>query len=210
MIRAVALTLALCAATPLAAQDPADIPRGQKDFHAASAGSYMLDPYHSAVVARVEHLGFSYSVFRFDEISGALEWNPDDPTTSKLSAEVEIASISNPVEGFAEILLGKEYLDGATNPTASFTAESFTVESDTAGTVSGSLTLMGKTHPATFKAELIGAGKGYTGDENGNPVIRDLIGLHAETQIDPQAYGLNAFFTAPILIEIDAEFARKE
>ncbi|MGA0613356.1 YceI family protein [Paracoccus sp. KR1-242] len=211
MIRATIIAALLCA-TPAMAQDikPSDVPHGQKDYHAAAAGTYNLDHYHTGVIARVQHLGFSYSVFRFDKVSGVLEWNPDDPGSSKLTAQVEIASISTPVEGFAEILTGKDYLNGAANPTASFVSDSFTADSNTAGTVSGQLTLMGKTHPATFRVELVGAGKGYTGDENGNPVIRDLIGLRAETQIDPQAYGLNAFFTEPIPISIDAEFARKE
>ncbi|MTH76658.1 YceI family protein [Paracoccus aestuariivivens] len=211
MIRAACLALAFCV-TPVVAQDykPSDVPHGQKDYHAAGAGSYALDAGHTGIIARVLHLGFSYSVFRFDKVSGTLDWNPDDPTASKLTATVEVGSIATPVQGFSEILTGKDYLDSAANPTASFVSESFAAESNTSGTVTGQLTLMGRTHPATFKVELIGAGKGFTGDENGNPVIRDLIGLHAMTEIDPQAYGLNAFFTEPILIGIDAEFARKE
>ncbi|SMO95184.1 YceI family protein [Paracoccus laeviglucosivorans] len=210
MIRAAVLAI-LCA-TPVVAQEysPADVPHGQKDYHAAAAGSYKLDPMHTALVTRVLHLGFSYSLFRFDKPSATLEWNPDDPAKSKLSAQVQIDSISTPVEGFAQYLLGKEYLDAATNPTATFVSDSFTAQSDTGGTVTGQLTIMGKTHPATFDVELIGAGKGYTGDAQGNPIIRDLIGLQAETEIDPQAYGLNAFFTAPIPIQIDAEFVRQE
>lgn len=211
MIRAALIALVLCAA-PAAAQDykPSDVPHGQKNYHAAGPGSYALDPYHSAVIARVLHLGFSYSVFRFDKVSGTLDWKPDDPAASKLEVEVDVTSISSPVEGFADVLRGKDYLDTAANPTARFVSEGFVAESETKGSVNGQLTLMGKTHPAIFGVELIGAGKGFTGDENGNPVIRDLIGLHAQTQIDPQAYGLNAFFTEPILISIDAEFARKE
>lgn len=210
MIRA--LSIAMICATPVVAQDysPADVPHGQKDYHAAAAGSYRLDPMHTGIVARVLHLGFSYSVFRFDAPSGTLEWNPDDPTQSKLTAEVQIDSISTPVQGFAPTLLGKDYLDAATNPTATFVSDSFTVAGDTSGTVQGQLTIMGKTHPASFDVELIGAGKGYTGDAQGNPIIRDLIGIQASTEIDPQAYGLNAFFTAPIPLQIDAEFVRQE
>ncbi|WP_017999361.1 YceI family protein [Paracoccus sp. N5] len=210
MIR-VALLCALCAA-PVAAQEvqPQDIPQGQKDYHAAEAGTYKLDPYHSAVIARVPHMGFSYSVFRFDAVSGELGWNPDDPAAMRLTAEVQVGSISTPVEGFAEVLKGAEYLNTAANPVARFVSERFAPESDTKGAVSGQLTLMGRTHPATFAVELVGAGKGFTGDENGNPVIRNLIGVHAETQIDPQAYGMNAFFTAPIPLVIDAEFARSD
>lgn len=69
---------------------------------------------------------------------------------------------------------------------------------------------MGRTHPATFQATLVGAGQGYTGDENGNPIIRNLIGMSAETSIDPQKYGLNPFFTDPVVIQIDAEFTRQD
>ncbi|MFC3570474.1 YceI family protein [Paracoccus simplex] len=211
MIRASLIALALWAA-PAAAQEvtPESIPRGQQDYHAAAAGRYRLDPAHSAVQARVPHMGFSVSLFRFGAVSGQLDWNPDDPAQSRLAAEVQIASIMTPVEGFAEILTGPDYLDSAANPTARFTADGFTAESPTKGTVSGQLTLLGKTRPATFDVTLIGAGKGYTGDEAGNPIIRDLIGIHARTDIDPQAYGMNEFFTDPITIEIDAEFARQE
>lgn len=210
MIRAACIAL-LCA-TPVLAQEaaPADIPLGQKDYHVAAAGSYKLDPAHSAVVARVQHMGFSYSVFRFDQPSAELEWNPADPGQSKLTATVQVNSISTPVKDFAQYLLGKDYLDAATNPTATFVSESFAADSDTLGKVSGQLTLMGKTNPATFDVELVGAGKGYTGDAQGNPVIRDLIGLQARTEIDPQAYGMNEFFTSPIPLQIDAEFVRQE
>lgn len=211
MIRTLLLPLLLCA-SPLAAQEitPADIPRGQPDYHAAEAGTYRLDPTHTAVIARVPHMNFSVSVFRFDTVSGQLDWNPQDLGAVKLEAEVDANSISTPVPGFAEALRGKDYLDTSSHPTASFVADSFVADSLTQGKISGQLTIMGRTHPATFQATLIGAGQGYTGDENGNPIIRNLIGMSAETTIDPQQYGLNAFFTDPIVIQIDAEFARQD
>ena len=209
MIRAACLILTM-GATPALAQDykPEDVPHGKPDYHLSQAGDYRLDPYHTAVVARVLHLGFSYSLFRFDDVSGTLVWNPEDPAQNRLTAEVKTASIATPVPGFADVLTGPDYLGSAINPVARFVSDSFTVESDSKGTVSGQLTLMGQTHPATFQVDLVGAGKGYTGDDKGNPVIRDLIGVHAVTEIDPQRYGMNGFFTAPIPISIDAEFAR--
>ena len=107
------------------------------------------------------------------------------------------------------MLKGADYLNAEAHPEASFTATSFQADSKTAGKVTGDLTIMGKTHPATFDVTLIGAGEGFTGDENNLPIIASLIGMHGETVIDPQAYGLNGFFTDPIVIQIDAEFARK-
>lgn len=211
MIRALGLAVSICA-TPVAAQEmqPSDIPQGKPDYHLSSVGNYRLDPMHTAVLARVQHMGFSYSVFRFDEVSAELVWNPDDPTTNRLTAEVQIASISTPVPGFAETLQGADYLDAGKNPAARFVSDGFSAQDEKTGTVTGQLTIMGQTHPATFEVQLVGAGNGFTGDAQGNPILRDLIGIHATTQIDPQAYGLNAFFTTPIPIQIDAEFVKQE
>lgn len=209
-MKVTAFAIALLAGTSALAQDPDDIPRGQRDYHASSAGEYRLDPGHTAVLARVPHMGFSISVFRFDEVEGKLAWDPANPAANKLEAKVNPASVQTPVKGFAEALTGKDYLNTAAFPEATFVSDSFTPESDTSGKVTGQLTIMGKTHPATFDVTLVGAGMGYTGDEKGNPVIRNLIGVEASTTIDPQAYGLNAFFTDPIKIQIDTEFARTE
>lgn len=188
---------------------PADIPRGKPDFHAAGEGFYVLDPAHTAVLARVPHMGFSISVIRFDQVEATLDWNPDDPGESSLEAKVQVAAISHPYPGFDKILQGADYLNTGAHPEATFVSTAFIAESDTKGQVTGDLTIMGQTHPATFEVTLVGAGEGFTGDENGNPMISNLIGLQAVTQIDPQAYGLNAFFTDPITIAIDSEFARR-
>lgn len=188
---------------------PADVPRGQADYHAAGEGHYVLDPAHTAVLARVPHMGFSVSVLRFDQVEATLDWNPEDPASSSLEARVQAASISHPYPGFDTILQGADYLNTEANPEATFLSTEFIADSDTKGQVKGDLTIMGQTHPATFEVTLVGAGEGFTGDENGNPIIANLIGMQAVTMIDPQAYGLNPFFTDPIEIQIDAEFARK-
>lgn len=188
---------------------PADIPRGKPDYHAAGEGHYALDPAHTAVLARVPHMGFSTSIIRFNTVEARLDWNPEDPGASSLEAKVQVASISHPYPGFDEILQGADYLNTAAHPEATFLSTGFTAASDTEGEVKGDLTLLGQTHPASFKVSLVGAGEGFTGDENGNPMISNLIGMQAVTEIDPQAYGMNPFFTDPITIEIDAEFARR-
>ncbi|WP_246026781.1 YceI family protein [Paracoccus luteus] len=196
------------AAPATAAPAPDSIPRGRKDAQAATAGRYVLDPGHTAVIVRVPHMGFSNSVFRFDKVQGALDWQPARIEGSALTATVQAASISTPVAGFAAALAGPDYLDAAAHPTATFTSTAFAPASATAGTVRGDLTIMGRTHPADFAVQLVGAGPGYTGDAQGNPVIGELIGVTATAAIDPQAYGLNPFFTDPIEIRIDAEFAK--
>ena len=96
------------------------LPHGQHDVRTATAGTYTMDVQHTAVIARVSHLGFSMSAFRFGRVSATLQWDPVHIEKSKLSAAVDPASIATPVAGFAQQLMGADYLNTAKNPTAAF------------------------------------------------------------------------------------------
>ena len=64
----------------------------------------------------------------------------------------------------------------------------------------GQFTLLGKTHPVTFKVEMVGAGKGFMGHPR--------LGIAAHAVINPQDYGLSPMFGTALWLEIDAEFAK--
>jgi polyisoprenoid-binding protein YceI len=177
---------------------PPGVTCGAPDAKLAPAGTYKIDPKHAAVVARVSHIGYSRSVFRFGDVAGQIAWDPAAPNASKLSATVSTASIETPVAGFAEEL-SQKYLKSPAFPQASFASASFHQSDPTHGQVSGAFTLMGVSHPQTFEVELVGAGKGF-----GAP----RMGVTARTAIDPKAYGLSPLFVDPIEIVIDAEFVR--
>jgi polyisoprenoid-binding protein YceI len=184
---------------------PMVIPHGQKDISLAPSGTYTLDPNHVGVIARVSHLGFSFSIFRFGRVAATLAWNHDRPERSKLSASVQTSSIATNVEGFAAQLTGDKYLNSATWPEARFVSTAFHQTDSLHGKVDGNFTLMGKTRPVTFDASLVGAGPGFAG----GPVIGHVIGVHAEAAIDPRDFGLPAIFNEPIAIVIDTEFDKK-
>jgi polyisoprenoid-binding protein YceI len=200
-----ALALLLTGSAAAAPPMPAFIPRGQKDFHLAIAGTYTLDPNHVAVIARVSHLGFSVSVFRFGKAEGTLDWNPKAVAKSTLTAKVETSSIESNVPGFAEELAGDDYLKAAKYPDATFVSTAFRQKDAMHGKVDGRFTLMGKTVPVTFDVTLVGAGPGFAGA----PVIGHVIGIHAETAIHPRDFGLPAIFDKPIQLVIDTEFDNK-
>ena len=195
------LALLACAA----AADPMHIPLGQKDVTLATAGTYTLDPNHVSVEARVSHIGFSTSIFRFGKAEATLHWDPKAIAKSKLDATVEVNSLMTNVAGFAEELQGDKYLNAAKNPRASFVSTAFRQTDATHGKVDGRLTLMGKTLPVTFEVTLVGAGPGFAG----GPVMGHVIGIHAETAVDPHTLGLPAILSAPIAIVIDTEFDNK-
>jgi polyisoprenoid-binding protein YceI len=185
--------------------DPMVIPIGTKNFKLATAGTYTLDPNHVSVEARVSHMGFSLSVFRFGKAAATLRWDPNAVEKSKLDATVETSSIMTNVVGFAQELQGEKYLDSAKNPHAVFVSTAFHQRDGQHGTVDGKMTLMGKTFPATFEVTLIGAGPGFAG----GPKIGHVIGIHAETEVDPGILGLPPILSAPIAIVIDGEFDNK-
>ena len=202
-ISAYALSLAVSCGLAFAGRTaPMVIPHGQPDTALATAGTYTLDPYHVAVIARVSHLGFSISVFRFGKVAATLQWNPAAIAESKLSATVETNSIETNVPGFAEELQGDGYLKATKYPQATFVSTAFRQTDAQHGKVDGQFTLMGKTVPVTFDVTLVGAGPGFAG----GPAMGHVIGIHAETAIDPQAFGMSPFFTTPIQLVIDTEF----
>lgn len=198
------LACALIATAAVAADAPPPgfkLPHGQHDVRTAIAGTYTVDPLHSAVVARVSHLGFSMSVFRFEKLDATLTWDPSHIRKSKLTANVETGSIATPVPGFADDL-AKNYLHADEFPKATFVSSEFKPLNARHGIVKGTLSIMGKTLPAIFDVDLVGAGPGFAA----GPKMGHVIGVHAAAKLDPKALGLPSVFSDPILLDIDAEF----
>lgn len=199
-----ALALGQVAVVAHAQAPPAGLPPGvfaaERDIALATAGTYALDESHTAVIARVSHLGYSQSVFRFDRVAGSLTWDPSAIDKSQLRASVEIASITTNVKGFAEELAGDKFLNAKAFPQATFTSTAFRAIDRMRGKVEGEFTLMGKTKPVTFDVTLVGAGKGFGGSPR--------IGVTAVATINPQDFGMMPFFTDPIQIVIDTEFEK--
>ena len=173
---------------------------GEPDYKQATAGTYALDPDHASVIARVSHLGYSYSIFRFERLSATLAWDPANTASGSLSATVETASITSNVKGFGEQLAGDEFLKSKAFPQATFVSTAFRQTSSRGGKVDGQLSLMGKTRPVTFGVELVGAGKGFAGQPR--------LGMTARTRINPVDFGLPPLLGDAIEIVVDAEFQR--
>jgi len=212
MIRRIVLTALLLAGAAEAqpqgkpeAGCPVGVPPGvfcgERNAGLATAGEYVLDELHSAVLARVNHIGYSYSVFRFDEVAGAMKWDPADPAKSSMTITVKTASINTPVKDFAAALRGEQFMNSAKFPEATFVSTAFKPANATTGKVEGTLAMLGKTVPVVFDVELVGAGKGFGGAPR--------IGATARAWIKPADFGMLPVFDRPIEIVADVEFSRK-
>lgn len=207
-LRTLVLGAALMQALPATAgaqqASPPPLPDGvfaaEKDIKLATAGTYALDPQHTAVLARVSHLGYSFSLFRFEKVEGTLSWDPANVAQAKLSITVQVDSIATPVPGFGAEIAGDKFLNAAAFPKATFVSTAFRQTDAMRGKVDGQFTLMGKTKPITFDVTLVGAGKGFMGSPR--------MGVQARATINPQDHGLPPFFVDPIEIVVDAEFGK--
>ena len=203
-VLAASLALALVPATGHGQSASSGLPPGvypaEQDYRLALAGTYALDPDHAAVIARVSHLGYSWSIFRFDRLDGTLKWDPANPNGSVLSARVETASITSNVKGFGEQLAGDDFLKSKAFPQATFASTAFRQTGPRAGKVDGTLTLLGHSKPVTFDVDLVGAGKGLTGQPR--------IGATARASINPAEFGLMPLLGPSIEIVAEIEFVR--
>jgi polyisoprenoid-binding protein YceI len=172
------------------------------DPAALRAGAYRLDPDHAVLLWKVDHLGFSTFVGRFDRLEGTLDFDPERPTEAALDVLVETASVSTHVPSLTDDLRSATWFDTARFPHARFVSRSVEVTGPDSGRVTGDLTLLGVTQPVTFDVTFNGgAANLLTG--------RYTLGFAAATVIDRSAFGLSTFVPAigrVVTLEIHAEF----
>ncbi len=173
---------------------------GAPDIRLAPAGRYALDPNHASVIARVSHLGYSRSVFRFNGVKGDLAWDPASVSRSSLTATIQTDSVATNVPGFAAEIAGEPFLKSKAFPQATFVSTAFRPAGAAHGKVDGQFTLMGRTRPLTFDVALVGAGKGFGGHPR--------LGVEAHAWINPADFGLPPMMADPIELVIDTEFEK--
>jgi polyisoprenoid-binding protein YceI len=196
----------IAAAAPALAQpgpgEPQPAMHVSKDPAAASAGTYALDTRHVGVIVSVTHAGgFSYSIFRMNEVQGALIWDPARLEQCQVTARIAANSLTTNVPGFGDELTGPRYLDSAKFPAIAFASTSIKRTGPTTGLITGNLTLHGVTRPVTLDTTLIGAGQGRFGQ---------VVGFSAKAHVSRIAFGIGPPDTQNIgdnlEIAIDLEF----
>jgi polyisoprenoid-binding protein YceI len=180
---ATAAALAACA-QPADKEDEAPAPVTVQ----APSGEYALDPHHSTLIVRAPHFGLASYQLRLNGLSGALNFNAENPAQSSVTIAVDATSLDTPYQGetdFDAQLQNSEWLDSATHPTATFRSTSVEQTGPNTARVTGDLTIRGQTHPATFDVT-------YNGSWRQHPVGIPIsgIGFSARGTFDRSAYGM--------------------
>ena len=185
---------------------PALKPDVQQGAAALRAGQYALDPDHAALVFRIDHLGFSTFLGRFEKFDDSLDFDEADAASAQVEAVIDMTSLDVAHDDFAATLMGPQWFDAAQFPQARFVSTGVAVTGDNAGTMTGALTLRGVTQPVTLDVAFNGGGRDRL---RGNAYI---AGFSATGTISRSAFGVERFsglIADEVGIEIQAEFKKR-
>lgn len=139
MFRAAVCSLALLASAAPAFAEPA---------------RYTLDPTHTQVGWSIDRFGFTKMTGRFDEASGVVMLDAENPANSSVIAEIAVASVDSGFDERDSHLREERWLNAAAHPTMRFQSTSVTLTGDTTATVVGDLSFRGVTQPVTLSVTL--------------------------------------------------------
>jgi polyisoprenoid-binding protein YceI len=199
---AIAASVGLAACTSVLA--PILKPDVTTDIAKMEGGDWQLDPAHAALTFKIDHLGYSTYLGRFERFDVQLNGAPDKPADARVEGVVDMTSLDIANDSFAETLMGPDWFNAANFPETRFQSTRILMTSDTTADVEGILTLHGKNAPVTLAVTFNGAGF----DRLRNAQV---AGFSATTEIDRTVFGIDRFsglLTDTVRIEIEAELLK--
>ena len=194
--------------------DKAVTPDLKTDVQAVKGGKYSLDKDHASLNFKLNHLGFSSYVGRFNSMQASLDFDPENIEKSSLDVSVDMASIDVNNAAFAEQLRGSDWLDTAQFPKATFKTTRYVGSTAGAATgdaanakntfaFEGDLTFHGVTKPITLNATFHGGGRNMLTRKN-------TLGFSANTTFKRSDFGVGKFTSMGIgddvTLDINVEF----
>ncbi len=168
---------------------------------AAQAGTWQIDPNHSAAQFSVKHLAVSTVRGAFTKVSGSAQYDPADPSKDSLEATIDASSVDTRVQMRDNDLRSPNFLDVQKYPNITFKSKSAKSAGSGKLQITGDLTIHGVTKEVVLDVDGPSA---PIKDPWGN----ERIGASASTRINRKDFGVNG---APgvvgddIAITIDVE-----
>jgi len=141
---------------------------------ANAADTFKVDPVHSSVVFSVQHLGVTNFYGRFNDISGTVAFDKNNPWKSSVELSVPVEGLDTHNAKREQSLKSPDYFDAKQFPTITFKSTKVEGSGDTLK-VSGDLTIHGVTKPLTVDFKKGGEGKGVFGEMRGGGETRFTI-----------------------------------
>jgi polyisoprenoid-binding protein YceI len=152
------------------------------------AGSWELDPTHSALEFVARYAVFTLVRGRFTTFSGTVVIDPLHPEASKVDVKIDASSVDTAMAVRDAELRGEAFFDVERHPNISFRSLDATVLSAGRYTVRGELTIRGIAQPVRLVVDVFGRAP----DVLGNP----RLGLKATAKVQRALWGIN--WNAPV------------
>ena len=173
------------------------------------AGVYQIDPAHSSVTWRVNHIGLSKYTARFTDVDARLGYDPEAPENSSLIVTIDPKSVDtdfpfpDQVDFDQEIAMGEGWLNAGEHPEIKFVATGVERTGETTGTMTGDLTLLGVTKPVTLDVTFNGAYEKQPFNQ------KPALGFSAKGTVQRSAFGMDTYVPNigdEVELLIEAEF----
>lgn len=149
----------------------------------AQSATYTIEPTHTQVFFEAKHFGTSTNRGRWDKKEGTITLDKT-AKTGKVDVTLDMASISTGIGPFDGHLKSKDFFAVEQFPTARFVGDKLSFNGDKVASVSGELTLRGKTNPVTLTATNFNC---YD-----NPMLkREVCGGDFEATIQRSQWGMS-------------------
>lgn len=152
----------------------------------AQAADYAIDTQgqHAFINFKISHLGFSWLYGRFNDFEGTFSWDADAPEASRISVNIDPASVDSDHAERDKHLRSGDFLDVDTYPEASFVSTGVEALDNGRLAVTGDLTLHGVTKEVVIDAAVVGEGDDPWGNYR--------AGFEGTTKIRLADFGINA------------------
>ena len=150
----------------------------------AWAGTWKIDPAHTAVGFSIRHMMVSNVRGTFGTVDGTVTGDPAKPLEAAIAVTIDARSIDTQNQKRDDHLRSPDFLDVARYPTITFRSTKIEPAGEGAFRVTGDLTLHGTTKPVVVEVSDL------------TPPIKDPFGntragAHATTKIDRKAFGVD-------------------
>jgi len=166
--------------------------------------AWQIDSAHSHIQFSVRHMMISTVRGRFNEFSGTVAFDEDNPTSSTIDVTIDVTSIDTREQQRDDHLRSPDFFDAANFPNMTFKSKQIEKTGDNNGRLIGDLTIKDITKEVALDVEYAGQAQSPWGTTN--------AGFSASGSIDRKEFGLTwnqALETGGILvgdrIKIDIE-----
>ena len=169
---------------------------------AAQAGTWQIDPNHTAAQFAVRHLGVSTVRGAFTKVSGSATYDPSDLSKTSLEATIDATSVDTRVEMRDNDLRSPRFFDVQKYPTITFHSKQTKVAGPGKLLITGDLTIRGVTKEVVLDVD------GPTTPIKDPMGKGQRMGASATTKVNRQDFGVSALPGAigdEITITIDTE-----